>query len=68
MSLIVFTDFDGTITKEDTLEMVLDRFAKQPWRNILLHISAIFTTWIILDRYSNSYNPIFRSNGNISTN
>jgi len=34
MALIVFTDFDGTITKEDTLVMVLDRFACRPWGDI----------------------------------
>jgi 2-hydroxy-3-keto-5-methylthiopentenyl-1-phosphate phosphatase len=34
MVLNVFTDFDGTITKEDTLVMVLDRFAAGQWRAI----------------------------------
>ena len=34
MSLAIFTDFDGTITEEDTLVMVLDQFALKPWRHI----------------------------------
>ena len=29
-----FSDFDGTITKVDTLNMILDRFAVKPWRPI----------------------------------
>lgn len=32
--LKIFTDFDGTITKIDTLQMVLDKFARGDWRLI----------------------------------
>jgi len=32
--MIIFTDFDGTITKTDTLNMVLDEFTTEDWRKI----------------------------------
>lgn len=32
--MIIFTDFDGTITKIDTLNLVLDEFADGDWREI----------------------------------
>jgi 2,3-diketo-5-methylthio-1-phosphopentane phosphatase len=32
--LIIFTDFDGTITKIDSLNMVLDEFSVSDWRSI----------------------------------
>ena len=34
LDITIFTDFDGTITKVDTLNIVLDRFASKPWRPI----------------------------------
>ncbi len=38
--MIIFTDFDGTITKIDTLNMVLDKFASKNWREIEDRVTA----------------------------
>ncbi len=36
----IFTDFDGTITKRDTLEAILDRFSGKEWRKIEDRVTA----------------------------
>ena len=34
MNHVVFTDFDGTVTTKDTLDMIYDRFAFKNWREL----------------------------------
>lgn len=40
MKLAVFTDFDGTITQQDTLEVLLDKYCTAPWREIEDQVTA----------------------------
>lgn len=40
LKLAVFTDFDGTITQQDTLEILLDKYCTAPWRPIEDRVTA----------------------------
>ena len=40
MKLAIFTDYDGTITVQDTVDLVLDTFGAADWRDTSARIDA----------------------------